>query len=564
MDLPTEEVMRDLVDTLFQENLFGFADGEVEPAGPGQWRYRAAGVEVQVRPGGRLQEYRYSQGPVRHDETELTPDELLRLLASDSAHTDLVAADLHTAVEHARVTLHARHDLLPRSGSLLAGERLAATRNRPFHPTARAASGWTASELAAYGPMRPSPLALTWVAVRTEMLRHGSGEDSRRIAELLLDEQDAGQLADVLRKSGLPSDEFTVLPVHPWQFEHVLPREFVDEFTAGTVRVLGKGIGQGHPTASLRTITTAPESARHLKLPLGIATLGAARLLPPRYLDNGERGERLLRTLLDRDPGLRARVLVCDERTWVGWQATAEDEFADRPGQLAAQVREYPGGVLDDPETIALPMAALAAHEWRVFGPVILCGRRPLDFFTELAELFLASMLGFLRYGVLPEPHGQNVVLTVREGRPERLVLRDHDTVRLYPEWLTAAGVANPGYRVRPGAPQSLSLETAQRLVGYLQTLGVQVNLYAIADAIGRQYGIAEDTLWDSIRTATISALDTLDLPAHVSTVLRRQLLEETRWPSRQVLGPLLRSGPSSGVSMPAGTGSVPNPLRRP
>jgi siderophore synthetase component len=327
------------------------------------------------------------------------------------------------------------------------------------------------------------------------------------------------------------------------------------------VRPLSRGIGRFHPTASLRTLTIAPESARHLKLPLGIATLGAARLLPPRYLDNGERGEQLLRILLDRDPALRAAVLVCDERRWTGWQAVADDEFADRAGHLAAQVREYPPGVLDDPDTVALPMAGLAAHEWPTLGPAVLCGRNPCAFFGELAELFLSSMLGFLRYGVLPEPHGQNVVLTVRNGRPERLVLRDHDTVRLYPAWMRAAGVPDPGYRVRRGAPQSLSLESAERLIGYLQTLGVQVNLYGIADALGRHFRIAEDTLWERIRSATSDAMETVDLPDDLAVIIRRQLLEQDRWPSRQVLGPLLHTGACSGVSMPASIGSVPNPL---
>jgi hypothetical protein len=117
MDLPTEEVMRDLIDTLIQENLFGFAEGDVEPAGHGEWTYRVAGVEVLVRPGGRLQEYRYSRGPVRGGERELTPEQLLRLLASACPHADQVADDLRTAVEHARVTLDARSCLLPRPGA---------------------------------------------------------------------------------------------------------------------------------------------------------------------------------------------------------------------------------------------------------------------------------------------------------------------------------------------------------------------------------------------------------------------------------------------------------------
>jgi siderophore synthetase component len=55
--------------------------------------------------------------------------------------------------------------------------------------------------------------------------------------------------------------------------------------------------------------------------------------------------------------------------------------------------------------------------------------------------------------------------------------------------------------------------------------------------------------------------LRALDLPAPTRRVVREQLLHAPTWPSRQILGPLLAQGSSAGVSMPAATGSVRNPL---
>ncbi|GAB3475612.1 IucA/IucC family protein [Amycolatopsis cihanbeyliensis] len=542
---PGELVMRDLVDALIQENLFGFAEGRADTE-TGHYEVAAPGppIRLLVRDGGALQRHRFAGGPVRHGDTELTPDALLRLLAADSPHGARVAADLRTAVEHAEVTLTAR-----RRFTGPGGERLAATRDRPFHPTARAAVGWAAAELAEYGPMRRESLALAWVAVPADLLRFGGGPGSADLPAMLLTDHDRDRLAEALR--GL--DGWRALPVHPWQLEHVLPREF----PANRLRPLPRA-GRFHPTAALRTLGSATENGVHVKLPLGIATLGAARLLPPRYLDNGERAERTMRTLLAADPLLRHRVALCDERTWCGWHAAEGDEFADRPGQLAAQVRRYPP---IEPDALALPMAALAAHEWDHLSGLI--DREPVAFFTETAEIFLKVALGFLRYGVLPELHGQNVVLVLRAGSPVRLVLRDHDTLRLHPAWMAAAGVPDPGYRVKPGAPQSLRLDSPAELLGYLQTLGIQVNLYGIADALARHLGIAEGVFWRRIRTAITGALDTLELPGHLANLVKRRLLDAPHWPSRQVLGPLLREGSSTGVSMPASTGQVPNPLVR-
>jgi siderophore synthetase component len=556
-------VMGDLVDALIQERLFGF--GDATPCGPDGWCCVPIGdgdgddvVRVRLRAGGRLQRHRFRGGPVLHGSRELAADELLRLVAgAELPATERIAHDVRTAVAHAEATLTARHGLTPRPGDLLAGERLAATRGRPFHPTARAVAGWSAGELAEYGPMRREPLGLDWVAVRRERLRFGAGTGADRLADLLLGADDRARLAAATAGLG---DGFCLLPVHPWQREHVLPRAFGPELDAGVVRPVARGVGRFHPTASLRTLSS-PARELHVKLPLGIVTLGAARLLPPRHLDNGERAERLMRALLDRDPLLRQRVSLCDEQAWCGW---AGDEFGERPGQLTAQLRTYPAGVLDDSGTIAIPMAALAAHEWRTLGPAIGAGLDPVAFFGALAAAFAEVGLGFLRYGVLPELHGQNVVVTLRDGQPDRFVLRDHDTLRLHPAWMAAAGTPDPGYRITPGAAQSLRLDRAETLVGYLQTLGFQVNLYGIADALGRHYGIDEAVFWEQLRGALAGCLDELDLPAHVEAVVRTQLLDAPAWPTRQVLGPLLAQGSSTGVSMPAATGHVRNPLLAP
>lgn len=570
---PAELVMRDLVDALLQEDLAEFGSrAELDPAvessessGAGvNWcrvKVATGWVRCRMRPGGGLQRYRYADGPVHYDDgaesRPVTAAELLELVCGDFAGVAGVADDVRASVSHAAALLGQRADLdlRPLAGELLAGERLAATRNRPFHPTARAASGWSAEDLVRYGPMRTEPVGLDWVAVRRDRIRFGADPDSHRMPELVLDRAGQQALAEAQQHTDAVTDDFLPVPVHPWQFDHVLPTQFAEELAAGTVVPLVRGVGRFHPTASIRTLTTAPETSRHVKLPLGVATLGATRLLPPRYLANAEQAQESMRELLDRDPVLHRRVALCDERIWCGWHDPA-DEFGDRPGQLAAQVRAYP-----ELDGLALPMAALAAHEWDVLAPALSDRFDPVRFFRELAGAFCELGFGFLRYGVLPELHGQNVVVTLRDGAVDRFVLRDHDTLRLYPQWMRAAGTRNPNYAIKPGAPQSLHLDSAEALVGYLQTLGFQVNLYGIADALCRHFGLDEGVLWAELRAAVLDGL--APLPATVAEVLRARLLHAETWPSRSVLGPLLRQGSSSGVSMPASVGSVPNPLLR-
>jgi staphyloferrin B synthase len=554
----TELVLRDLVDAFVQEDLAGFGS-RLDADGP--WcrvKLLAGEVSFRAQPGGALQSHRYAGGEVwfRAEGAQavpVRPAELLELVCGDFAGAREVCADLRSAVEHTEVLAvqRAELDLTPRPGALLAGERLAATRNRPFHPTARAASGWSPAELAEHGPMRRHPAGLDWVAVRADRVR--TGGDPERLPELVLAEGELRELAEA-RQAAEVGSEHVVLPVHPWQFEHALPAEFGSELAEGAVVPVARGIGRFHPTSSIRTLVTDPESRHHVKLPLGMATLGATRLLPPRYLANSARAEDSVRELIGNSPALRERVEVCDERTWCGWH-DPDDEFGDRPGHLAAQLRTYPRF-----EGLALPMAALASHEWDVLAPAIGPGFDPLLFFAELAREFCAMAVEFLGKGVLPELHGQNVVVELREGRVHRFVLRDHDTVRLHREWMRRAGTRDPEYLIKPGAPQSLCLDSAEDLVGYLQTLGLQVNLYAVADALCRHFRIDEAEMWAQLRDAVRDSLK--GQPAEVAGVIRASVLDAETWPSRQVLGPLLRRGKSSGVSMPASTGTVPNPFR--
>lgn len=579
---PDELVLRDLLDVAVVEDVAGLASATLgdpppglparSPGADGRWVTVAVGDGVVAWPAGDgapTARTRHAGGPAWHLPADgsprpVTADRLLTLLDPGGAHADDVAADLRTAVEHAQVVTAGRDRLpadavTPRRGdpaaALLAGERLAATRGRPFHPTARAAVGWSARDLDRWGPTGGGAVTPAWVLVRRDHLRLGPDPRSSALHTLVVD--DPGPL-------GAADDRFQLLPVHPSDHERVLAGAFADEIAAGVVVPLEVRAGELTPTASLRTlaIAGATDPVRHLKLPLGIATLGAARLLPPRYLDNADRARRTLDAVLAADPALAACVGLCDEGLWAGFTAGPDSgpdsgpefspEFTDRPGRLAAQVRTYP-----DLGALPLPLAALAAHEWDVLGPVL--GVDGLDdarrLLADLARTVVGVAVGFLAHGVLPEMHGQNVVVGVGENR---LVLRDHDTVRVHRDWLD---VPEPGYRIAPGAAQTLVLDRPEDLVAYLPALVVGVALRGVADALGRHLGVAEHRWWPVLGGALEEAVAGVGEP--VRAELERVLFAAEEWPARSVLGPVLARGASGGVSMPAGTVRVPNPLRR-
>lgn len=536
-------VLRDLLDAAVAEDVAGLGAVPLGPGPegrPGTWvrlpRTGGGCVGWRARPGGVLQRTRYDDGPVLvgapgEPLREVTdPAEVVGLLAPGAPCLADVARDLATAVGHA---------LEPARGLTEgAGEVLAAARGRPFHPTARAVGGWGREELARWGP--GAAVALDWVAVRRDHLRLGTDPGSDALAS---------EIADV---PGAP-DTHQAVPVHPFDREHVLPAVFAREIADGTVVPLARGLGEGRATASLRTLDLG--GGRHLKLPLGVTTLGSARLLGARSLDHAQRGERVLRAVLAADPTLVDRVAVADEGTWAGFaRPDGSDEFADRPGHLAAVLRRLPAPT----GTYRLPLGALAAPAWD--GALAALGD-PQAVFAEVAEAVVEAGIGFLRHGVVPEMHGQNVLLDVTTDRQPprvRLVLRDHDAVRIHPPWLS---VPDPAYRLAPGGTQSLRLDTPAALIGFFATLAVEVGLGGVVDALVRHTGTPEARWWSVIRRGVQRAVDATRDP-RVRDTLHTVLLDAETWPYRTVLRPLLERGRSRGTSMPAGVARVPNPLR--
>jgi hypothetical protein len=106
----TELVMRDLIEALIQENLFGFADGDRE----GEW-YRVGNLRLRVHDGGALQSLRFAGGPVVEGGRELTPDQLLLIVARDEPRVERATCEQRLIMRKSR---------LPRSTVCLLGIRL--------------------------------------------------------------------------------------------------------------------------------------------------------------------------------------------------------------------------------------------------------------------------------------------------------------------------------------------------------------------------------------------------------------------------------------------------------
>ncbi|WP_370416650.1 IucA/IucC family protein [Streptomyces fradiae] len=302
----------------------------------------------------------------------------------------------------------------------LAHDTLAARLDHPVYPTARGRSGLDDDQVRAYAPEFHPRFALRWVALPREAVTVPGGADRLPAcwpspSELGLPELSRTHLA---------------LPVHPLTagapLEEALRATGLHERAVPAPRPHLEVV----PTLSMRTVALADDPSLHLKLPLATATLGLRnrRTIKPGTLVDGAAGQRLLETVIAREPRFRETILHADETVY----AHAGHEL------LAVLCRHYPAG-LDD--CVVVPMAALLAEA--AGGRLVIDhladrfhGGDPVALLDAVLTLLFDWQTTLFGYGIALESHQQNISLVLdraADGATRlRLLLKDNDGPRIH------------------------------------------------------------------------------------------------------------------------------------
>lgn len=460
---------------------------------------------------------------------------------------------------------------LPPAAFFQVMEQWAALRDRPYHPVAKAKLGLEREDYHHYVAEFDQAIDLRWVALPPDRMVVGEGvADHDEPADYLLGVEQRRQLRDELGR--LELNDHVAIPVLNWQLEHGLPEALRRDGAAGHWVPLDFRGPAMKSTSSVRSLAPLDDSPNYLKLPMSVYSLGSSRYLPAVKMMNGVIAEKLLRRALPLDPVLDERVRHCDETRWWAYLPPDASLFDDYPRHLSAMVRRYPPELLEDPDCRLIPMSALGTNlpgsRAHIFDDWLAHRRLPADeasvltLFREVCDRFLEWNLRLFRLGILPEIHGQNAVLVWRDGRVDGLLLRDHDSLRLYVPWLERAGLEDPVFRLKKGVANTLYHDRPEDLLFYLLTLGIQVNLRAILDALAVSYGIDESRLWRVLRDSLERAIDAVPFDVEARALVHRHCFEADRWPLKLLIRPMLERAGGPG-SMPFGKGWLPNPLQR-
>jgi siderophore synthetase component/RimJ/RimL family protein N-acetyltransferase len=296
--------------------------------------------------------------------------------------------------------------------------------------------GFSLSQYRAYAPEQGRSTRLHWVAARRALshLSLGRGLCEQEHLEHALSAEERDAFTARLRSRGLDPAQYHLLPLHPWQADHRLPLTFAPDIARGDLVPLGQGGDEMRPQQSLRTFLNLTRTgAPYVKVALAIQNMGFLRGLSPHYMRDTPAINDWLADLVAADPAFEAAGFrLLRERAALGYTG---DAYHRAPGSsphqrmLAALWRENPLAQLAPGER-ALTMAALLHrdHAGGAFATVMIraSDQTPEDWLRGYLRAYLRPLVHLLlTQDVVVMPHGENLILRVREHRVVGAFVKD-------------------------------------------------------------------------------------------------------------------------------------------
>ncbi|MFM9558505.1 IucA/IucC family protein [Streptomyces caniscabiei] len=297
--------------------------------------------------------------------------------------------------------------------------------------------GFGVHEYRAYAPETASPVRLVWLAAHRSRAAFtaGVGIEYETFLRDELGEETAERFNSVLTSQELDPADYLFIPVHPWQWWNKLSVTFAAEVAQRHLVCLGEGDDEYLAQQSIRTFfnSSAPEK-HYVKTALSVLNMGFMRGLSAAYMEATPAINDWLAGLIDNDPVLKSTGLsIIRERAAVGYRhleyEAATDKFSPYRKMLAALWRESPVPSLQEGESLAT-MASLVHvdHEGNGFAAALIerSGLTPTEWLRRYLRAYFTPLLhSFYAYDLVFMPHGENVILVLKDGVVERAIYKD-------------------------------------------------------------------------------------------------------------------------------------------
>ncbi|MFR0352762.1 IucA/IucC family protein [Streptomyces sediminimaris] len=297
--------------------------------------------------------------------------------------------------------------------------------------------GFGVHDYLSYAPETANPVRLVWLAAHRSRAAFtaGAGIEYESFVRQELGERTVERFHGVLRERGLDPADHLLIPVHPWQWWNKLTVTFAAEVARGHLVCLGEGEDEYLAQQSVRTFFNRSHPGKHyVKTALSVLNMGFMRGLSAAYMEATPAINDWLARLVEGDPVLRSTGLsVIRERAAVGYRHPEYEKATDRHSpyrkMLAALWRESPVPSLEDGESLATMACLLHVdHEGASVAGALIerSGLAPTEWLRRYLRAYLTPLLhSFYAYDLVFMPHGENVILVLKDGVVRRAVFKD-------------------------------------------------------------------------------------------------------------------------------------------
>ncbi|MEU8027429.1 IucA/IucC family siderophore biosynthesis protein [Streptomyces sp. NPDC049099] len=297
--------------------------------------------------------------------------------------------------------------------------------------------GFGIHEYLSYAPETASPVRLVWLAAHRSRAAFtaGAGIAYEEFVRQELGADTVDRFHGRLTAQGLDPADYLLIPVHPWQWWNKLSVTFAAEVARRHLVCLGEGDDEYLAQQSIRTFFNTSHPEKHyVKTALSVLNMGFMRGLSAAYMEATPAINDWLAQLIENDPVLKSTGLsIIRERAAVGYRHLEYEQATDRYSpyrkMLAALWRESPVPSLQDGESLATMASLLHVdHTGASFAGALIArsGLPPTEWLRRYLRAYYTPLLhSFYAYDLAFMPHGENVILVLKDGVVQRAVYKD-------------------------------------------------------------------------------------------------------------------------------------------
>lgn len=297
--------------------------------------------------------------------------------------------------------------------------------------------GFSYDDYLAYAPERKQTIKFNWIAVhKSKASFQSEGSDFDRFIRNEIGHDELNGFQTKLKDKGLNVSDYFFMPVHEWQWKNVLIPLYGEDIANRFIVPLQEGADDYLPQQSIRTfVNDSDKQKHHVKLPMSILNTLVYRGLPSERTKVAPFITDYIQHIKKKDAFLRdeCRVILPGEVASINYDHPYFSKVEGVPYQylelLGCIWRESLHNYTEEgekPITLAALLHVDGEGKPSVSKWIEASGMTVEQWMDRLFQVSLPPLLHYLyQYGMVFSPHGQNMVLILKDHIPTRVAIKD-------------------------------------------------------------------------------------------------------------------------------------------